>query len=118
MLRGHRKSTLYIFYKGFHANIYKDIKHFSIYTTQGVLTVLAYVQVSYDAGSNASVSQVFEDLNSLPEVKEAHVLFGEWDFIAKIELTDPEGLGGFVVDNIRTIPGVKLTSTLIVAKQK
>ncbi|MBI4451680.1 Lrp/AsnC ligand binding domain-containing protein, partial [Candidatus Woesearchaeota archaeon] len=49
-------------------------------------------------------------------VKELHVLFGEWDMIVKLELSSPEELGAFVLNNIRPIPGVRMTSTMIVAR--
>jgi DNA-binding Lrp family transcriptional regulator len=55
-------------------------------------------------------------LKALPEVKDVNILFGEWDIIAKLELEAPQALGTFVMDKIRTLPGVKLTSTMIVAK--
>ncbi|MDO8660326.1 MAG: Lrp/AsnC ligand binding domain-containing protein, partial [Candidatus Woesearchaeota archaeon] len=59
---------------------------------------------------------ILEELRSLSEVKEAHILFGEWDVIAKLELPNPEALATFVMEKVRTQPGVKLTSTMIVAR--
>lgn len=56
-----------------------------------------------------------DDLKALPEVKEAYVLFGEWDLLVKIEAASPEDLGTFVMDKIRSRDDVKLTSSLIVA---
>lgn len=73
----------------------------------------AYVQISLDS---AKENEVLTKLQVLPEVKEVHILFGEWDMIAKIEVSNQEGLGPFVIDKIRTLPGVKLTSTMIIAK--
>jgi DNA-binding Lrp family transcriptional regulator len=73
----------------------------------------AYVQIGLD---DAKESEIYEALKALPEVKEVHILFGEWDIIAKLELTAPEALGTFVMEKIRSLPGVKLTSTMIIAK--
>ncbi|MBW2986496.1 Lrp/AsnC ligand binding domain-containing protein [Candidatus Woesearchaeota archaeon] len=73
----------------------------------------AYVQISLD---DAKESEIYGSLKQLPEVQEAHILFGEWDVIVKLELSAPEALGTFVMDKIRSLPGVKLTSTMIVAK--
>lgn len=73
----------------------------------------AYVQIGLD---DAKESDTYEALKALPEVKELHILFGEWDIIAKLELPAPEALGTFVMDKVRTLPGVKLTSTMIIAK--
>jgi len=75
--------------------------------------MLAYVQIALDS---AREQNIYETLKSLQHVREVHILFGEWDMIAKLELPSPEALGTFVISNIRTIPGVRLTSTMIVAK--
>ena len=73
----------------------------------------AYVQIALDS---ANETDIYEALKSMPEVKEVHILFGEWDVIAKLELPAPQALGTYVMDKIRPLPGVKLTSTMIVAK--
>ena len=49
------------------------------------------------------------------EVKNAYILFGEWDIVAEIEVANPEELGTFVINNIRSRSDVRLTSSLIVA---
>ena len=63
--------------------------------------------------------QLLERLRNFEEVEEAHVLFGEWDLIAKINIPNagPEELGTFIMDKIRTMPEIKFTSTLIVASR-
>ncbi len=73
----------------------------------------AYVQIALE---EAKESDIYNALKALPEVQEVHILFGEWDIIAKLELSAPEALGTFVMDKIRSLPGVKLTSTMIIAK--
>jgi len=60
--------------------------------------------------------EVLEELQRHEEVKDAHILFGEWDIIAKIEVKSPEEAATFVMEKIRKLDDVKLTSTLIVAK--
>ncbi len=75
--------------------------------------MLAYIQLALDGSKE---HDILEELQSFSEVKEAHILFGEWDVIAKLELPNPESLATFVLEKIRTQPGVKLTSTMIVAK--
>ena len=60
--------------------------------------------------------EVMEELKSMDEVKEVHVLFGEWDLLVKLEMPEPEMVGTFVMEKIRSIKEVKLTSTMIVAK--
>ena len=63
---------------------------------------------------------VLENLRALEEISEAHVLFGEWDLLAKLKIPNggPEELGTFVMEKIRTMPEIKLTSTLIVASKQ
>jgi len=73
----------------------------------------AYVQIALEEAKEADI---YNALKALPEVQEIHILFGEWDIIAKLELSAPEALGTFVMDKIRSLPGVKLTSTMIIAK--
>jgi len=79
----------------------------------GVICMHAYVQIGLDS---AKETDIYDALKAMREVREVHILFGEWDIIAKLELPAPEALGTFVMDKIRSLPGVKLTSTMIVAK--
>ena len=58
---------------------------------------------------------VLSELKTYPEVKNAYILFGEWDLVAEIEVSNPEELGTFVINNIRSRSDVRLTSSLIVA---
>jgi len=58
---------------------------------------------------------IVEELKEMKEIKNAYLLFGEWDILAEIELNDPEHLGTFVMDRIRSREDVRLTSSLIVA---
>ncbi|MFC2134627.1 Lrp/AsnC family transcriptional regulator [Bacteroidota bacterium] len=75
--------------------------------------MFAYVLVSL---LECDEQEVLDKLLSYKEIKETHILFGEWDLIAKIEAKSPEAAGTFVMDKIRSLPDVKITSTLIVAK--
>jgi len=75
--------------------------------------MLAYVQVSLNKRNE---QDVYDSLTDMSEVKEVHILFGEWDLIALLEMNSPEHLGSFVMEKIRSLPGVNLTSTMIVAK--
>jgi DNA-binding Lrp family transcriptional regulator len=73
----------------------------------------AYVLIALDS---AREQQIYEEIKDMEGIKDAHILFGEWDMVAKLELENPEALSAFVIQNIRAIPGVRLTSTMIVAK--
>jgi len=62
--------------------------------------------------ASAKEHEVFGELLKVKELVEVHPLFGEYDFIAKIEAEDFNTLGQIVVDRIRSIPGVVETRTL------
>lgn len=72
----------------------------------------AFVLISL---SQCDEREFLEELKELPEVKNAYILFGEWDILAEIELEDAEELGSFVMEKIRSRENVKLTSSMIVA---
>ncbi|RLE47185.1 Lrp/AsnC family transcriptional regulator [Candidatus Woesearchaeota archaeon] len=72
----------------------------------------AFVQVA----TNGNEAKLYEELKNFEEVKEVHMLFGEWDFLALVEIENAEQLAAFVVDKIRSLPNVRLTSTMICAK--
>lgn len=59
--------------------------------------------------------EMLDRLKALEEVRHAYVLFGEWDILAEVDVTNPDALGTFVMDKVRQNPEVKLTSSLIVA---
>jgi len=73
----------------------------------------SFVQINTDT---ANTEGICEELKSLPEVKQLFVLFGEWDVLALIEIDSAEALGSFIIDKVRILPGVRATSTQIVAK--
>ena len=75
--------------------------------------MIAYVLVSL---KHSDEKKVQTQLQKLKEIIDVHILFGEWDLMAKIEVSSPEELGTFVMENIRSLSEVKLTSTMIVAK--
>ena len=54
---------------------------------------------------------VYDKLKSIDEIKELYALFGEYDFIAKIEAADFNALGQVVVNKVRNIQSVIETET-------
>ncbi len=75
--------------------------------------MLAYLQIGLD---ECDEQKVLTKLLSLGEVKEAHILFGDWDALVKVEVADADELGTFVLEKVRSIPEVNKTATLIVAR--
>ena len=76
--------------------------------------MLGYVLISLGASVNEKI--VFDKLADLEKVEDANMLFGEWDIILKLKCTSPDEFSAFVLDNIRVLSEVKMTSTMIVAK--
>lgn len=56
--------------------------------------------------------EIIEHVRSLSEVKEAMVLFGEFDIFLKLECPDYGFLSSIVVNKIRNIDGVETTTTM------
>lgn len=83
--------------------------------------ITAYVLMNIQGNSEL---KIVEKLFTLREVQEVHTVHGAFDVIAKIVLTrdllssDAEIIGQFVHDNIRQVPGVNSTQTLIPAFSK
>jgi DNA-binding Lrp family transcriptional regulator len=73
----------------------------------------AFVQINTDT---ANTKEICEELGALSEVKQLFMLFGEWDVLALVEIESAESLGSFVIDKVRALPGIRATSTQIVAK--
>ncbi len=75
--------------------------------------MFAYVLLEVNPGAERDI---LDDIGKMDEVKDINMLFGEWDIIAKVELEGPEALERFVVEKIRTLSEVRMTSTMIAAK--
>lgn len=73
----------------------------------------AFILVNTERGKE---QEIFDSLSGLSQVAGVYLVFGEWDIIVKVTVEDSEDLGTFVLDNIRPLDGVTLTSTLIVAR--
>lgn len=60
--------------------------------------------------------KILDELQTMDEIVDVHILFGEWDMIAKIKVNNPEDAAAFVMEKLRPLTNIKMTSTLIVAK--
>ena len=60
--------------------------------------------------------EIYNKLSKIKEITELHPLFGEYDFVAKIEGESYEKLGNLIITKIRSIEGVMDTKTLTGAK--
>ena len=75
----------------------------------------ALVLINVDAGGE---DEVFENLKIMSEVKEVYVVYGVYDIVAKVEAESMEKLREFVTNNIRKLPKVRSTLTMIIMENK
>lgn len=75
---------------------------------------LAFVLINTEIGSMEDVLQV---LNDLPNVKEAYMVYGVYDIIAKVEAETMTKLKEIVTWKIRRIDKVRSTLTTIVMEE-
>lgn len=75
--------------------------------------MIAHLLITAEKGKE---QEIYDSLYDQSEVISVNILFGEWDIIAKIDVENNEALSTFILDHVRGIPGVQMSSTLIVAK--
>ena len=68
----------------------------------------AYVNVVVDP---KAVSQAAADIGAVDEVSTVHLVTGEYDLIAQLDLDDPDDLPKVVADQIHGVSGVVETVT-------
>ncbi|RLE77005.1 MAG: Lrp/AsnC family transcriptional regulator [Thermoprotei archaeon] len=71
--------------------------------------VLAYVILVVGVGQE---HRILEEVKKLSEVKDAHIVYGEYDIIARVEVDSIKKLEN-VIKTIRSIKGVLRSITLI-----
>ncbi|MEO2154406.1 MAG: Lrp/AsnC ligand binding domain-containing protein [Nanoarchaeota archaeon] len=73
----------------------------------------AFVLVRVKPGSEIIVR---DELEELAKDSELYMLYGEWDFLVKVEGKTLADLREFIIRKIRSLEGVTDTATLIVAE--
>ncbi len=71
----------------------------------------AFVLINAEIGSEGDV---LKDLNAIPEVKEAYMVYGVYDIIARIETDTMQDLKDTISWKIRRLDKVRSTLTMIV----
>lgn len=73
----------------------------------------AYILIATD---DVGVEELIDEFKDMAEVVEAHILFGEWDMIVKLNVKETLDVTRFVLEKVRSNDTVRFSSTLIVAK--
>jgi len=78
------------------------------------MSIKAYVLLKVSSGAEREVCKNIADFE---EVIDASIIYGEFDIVAKISVDELSSLEAFLSENIRNIPSIMLTSTMIVARE-
>ncbi len=71
---------------------------------------VAIVLINTDIGKE---TEVFERLKKVPNVREAYITYGTFDIVVKIEANNLNELNNIITREIRNMPGIRSTLTLI-----
>jgi len=74
---------------------------------------IAYVLISTEIGAE---KDVLEKLREIPEIKEAYVVYGVYDVVAKVMVDSVDGLREIITSKIRKLNRVRSTLTMIVVE--
>jgi len=72
---------------------------------------LAFVLINAEVGSE---EQVVKELREIDNVKEAHLVYGVYDLIAKVEAEAMDKLKDVIAQEVRRVTGIRSTLTLLV----
>ncbi len=75
----------------------------------------AFVLINTEIGGE---NDVLKSLMAVEGVEEAYIVYGVYDVVAKIRAPDIESLKKIVTTNIRKLPKVKSTLTMVVVEGK
>lgn len=78
------------------------------------MSIKAYVLLKVSSGTEREVCKKVADFE---EVIDASIVYGEFDIVAKVNVDELSSLEAFLSENIRNIPSIILTSTMIVARE-
>ncbi len=81
----------------------------------GKTAAQAYVVIHCD---QAREDLVLRDLNKIPEVKEADIVYGNYDVIGKVEAQNHKELENIITKKIRNLEFVRTTMTLNVVQEQ
>jgi anthranilate phosphoribosyltransferase len=76
--------------------------------------VQAYVLFKVSSGAER---EVCEKITGFDEVLDVGIIYGEYDLIAKVSMSNMEALEEFMSEKMRKVPNVLLTSTMLLARE-
>ncbi len=73
----------------------------------------AFVMINAEIGSE---NEVLKELKNIEQVKEAYLVYGVYDLVAKVEAETMDKLKQVIAQNVRRLSKVRSTLTMIVTK--
>ena len=78
------------------------------------MTVKAYILVNVSTGTEDEVSNALAKFDAVEEVA---TIYGEYDAIIKVAAKDMNQLDSFITSQLRLLPNIFMTSTMIIARE-
>ena len=78
------------------------------------MTVKAYILVNVNTGTE---DEVCKALGEFDEVETVATIYGEYDAIIKVAAKDMNQLDEFITSQLRSLPNIFMTSTMIIARE-
>lgn len=72
--------------------------------------VIAFILATTKTGRE---KEVMNALLNIEEIREAHSVYGDYDLFIKVEAMDLDKLNEFIIEKIRSIPHIVMTTTMI-----
>jgi len=76
---------------------------------------IAFILINTEIGCE---DEVINALGGIEQVKEAYIVYGVYDIVAKVEAEDMETLKDIISSKVRKIPKVRSTMTMLVVEEK
>jgi DNA-binding Lrp family transcriptional regulator len=74
--------------------------------------IMAFIMAKVESTKSRAI---LDDVRELDEVEEAYLIYGAYDLLIKCVFKTPEALSSFVVNDLRSVDGVKDTITNVCA---
>lgn len=71
---------------------------------------LAYILINSEIGKE---QEVLDQLKAIPNLVEAHIVYGIYDIIAKVQAEDMTAIKQVVTDSLKSLTNIRSTMTLI-----
>lgn len=75
----------------------------------------AIVLIQTEVGSE---NKVLEELTTIPEVKEAYIVYGTYDVVVKIEAESLEKIRDIITNRVRRLSDIRTTVTMIIVEER